>query len=271
MIEKINQFQVDPKTGIIRALETSAGIVALTSGGIEIGNWLGFCSQESLSGVNCEVDQVSVDVLPNKVKTTFHVELPKSRFAISITERLESGAWMREASATALSPSWIGDFVLRFGVSSNHFPNAGTKNRCIHHKSRNTYYQYHIDNVSFWSSFNKLTTQSMSDIEAGRLDRVSYWRDQPDGQWIQHHRLIVKQSDWDVVVLRCRRRVFNSDERKILRNWLIWRPFWSLNEAIFSRLPFNSFPTLQTQGVVKVKKGETLMLASKVNLETFDR
>lgn len=265
MIDRIKRFLCNPESGIVTGLETASNNVSITSGGIEIGNWFGFCSQQNLGGVNCQIDGLSVQAESDWVESHFNVSLPESSFAVSILEQLCDGVWVREASATALKPSWLGDFVLRLGVNSDRFPVAGAGTRQSLHKARNTYHQHPVTEVFLESPQRTLTTQMQPQGYGGRLSRVSYWRDQPDGQWIQHHRLLVDQSDMDQVVFRCRHKVSDSRNTHWLRNRLLWSPFWALNESVLSHLPFR-LPTIQTQGIVQMDRGETVSLNSRVTL-----
>lgn len=268
MMDPITRLSSDQETGVIVGLETETGRVNLTAGGIEIGNWLGFFSQESGKGVNAEVKKLEVSRELTAVETCCVVELPEAVFKVRIAERLEQGTWIRETSATALRTSWIGDFVLRLGVHCADFPTAGDGKHHSAHKGRNTYHQFPVDTVEMNAEGRILRTSQRDDIEKGRLNRVSYWRDQQDGQWIQHHRLIVGRADLDHVVLRMRNTVLDTRDTRWLRSPLLRAPFWALNEDLLSHLPFRILPTLQAQGVICMAEGETIKLASNVRIDT---
>ncbi|MDF0603618.1 hypothetical protein P1J78_23085 [Psychromarinibacter sp. C21-152] len=268
-MEKIKRFFGDPETGTISRLETAAGQVELTAGGTEIGNWLGFCNQKELKGVQADIQEIDVSCEPDEVATRYVVDLPEATFQVCVSERLENGAWLRRASAIALRPSWMGDFVLRLGVKSTDFQTAGHGKRRSRHRNRNTYHQSHIDTVEIMGDRLLLRTTQRSDLESGRLERVSYWRDQRDGQWIQHHRLIVGEDDFDQVVFRVRNSVIDSRGSPWLRNRIFRAPFWAFNENVLSHLRFRVLPTIQAQGVVCVAEGDTFELESRVTVESL--
>lgn len=269
MICHIDELESDPKSGTITALQTKDGTVTLTAGGIEIGNWFGFFSQQFQRGAQCTITPLEIAATDSSVVSNYIVTLPESRFEVFVEEVLRDGVWLRSAMATALSDSWVGDFVLRLGVGATDYPFAGSGGRISRHRGWNTYHQFPACEVVILGPNKTIRTKMTATNALGRLAAMSYWRDQPDGSWIQHHRLIVKRCDLDHVVMRFRNSVSDSRNSRWLHSHLLRAPFWSLNEAVLSYFPVKCFPTMQAQGIIAMGTGQSIRIRSRVVVGTI--
>lgn len=256
----ITDWTVDPKNGLVNSLCTQRGEFAITTAGCEIGNWLGFFSQQELAGVRCTIERQRIVIENAALISLFEITLPRARLALELRDSLEQGVWLRHYTARALEPSWLGDFVVRLGVSLNDWQTAGSGSRRSQHRGWNRYSQYPVRSVVLEAPRLKLESSIETWNDLGRLDTLSYWRDDPNGNWIVHHRQLVNKNDLDHVVGRFRRETKNSLESKWLSLPIIWRPLWAFNERWISKLPNIRMPTFQTQGVIEMKKGQTLSL-----------
>jgi len=262
--KEIHDWVVNQSTGVIEALLLEDEKWELASGGFEIGNWLGFCSQNRGGGLNCDLSLVDVDTSNGLIRYTYHVELPRALFEVTAKEQLKQGQWYRTFSATALKTSWMGDFVIRIGLPADAWLQAGDGKKNSRHKNRNTYFQYPIDGVEFRSPGKCLKTLCTEFSGLSRMDAVSYWRDDPRGFWASHHRLLVSASDYDHVVGRFRNKTITSDVSSLIGSSLVSKALWGFNERIVSRLPFSIIPSCQTQGVVVMEEGECVSLESRI-------
>jgi len=260
----ITGWRVNPENGLIRSLHTKSQDFIISTAGCEIGNWLGFFSQDKLAGVECSINNHSIVVEEMKLVSRFDISLPHARFALELKDSIEQGIWCRHYSATALEPSWLGDFVIRLGASFKVWQTAGSESKRSHHRGWNRYLQYPVERVLLEAPPLMLRTNIEASNNLGRLATVSYWRDEPTGNWIVHHRQLVQKKDLDYVVGRFRFVTKNSADSRWLRLPFIWRPIWALNERRVSRTPLLKVPTFQTQGVINMTEGESVSMIARV-------
>ncbi len=263
----IQGLAIDPENGLVQSLYTEKGVFPVTTAGCEIGNWLGFFSQQKMSGVDCSIVNRKVDISESQVTSQFEIKFPRAHFSLWCNDYLQEGVWCRRYIAKAIEPSWLGDFVVRLGVPSSYWPSAGSEVHCSRYRGWNTYHQYPVRSVSLNTQQCCIETEitSVGD-HGGRLGTVSYWRDEPGENWIVHHRLLVRANDLDHVVGRFRRLTVNSVDTPWIKHPFIWKPIWAFNERWASRLPINLLPTFQSQGVILLATNEEVSLETKLKL-----
>lgn len=262
----ITGWRVNPKNGLISCLHTKNRDFVISTAGCEIGNWLGFFSQDELAGVKCSINNRSIVVEEEKLVSRFDISLPHARFALELKDSIEEGYWCRHYLATAIESSWLGDFVIRLGVSSKVWQTAGNGSRYSHHRGWNRYLQYPVKDVVLKGGGMVLQAEIESSADLNRMATLSYWRDDPSTSWIVHHRHLVKSNDWDYIIGRFRNATRTSFESSWLSSPFVWRPLWAFNERWISRLPYIRLPAFQTQGVIEMKKGQKLSMKTRVGL-----
>ncbi len=248
---------------MIRALRCADREIEFTGGGCEFGDWYGFFSHEKSAGNRATVLRSEVAVAHNRAAGTIDVQLPCGEYTLAFDDQLNGGVLRRRYHLTARGAGAMGDMVIRSAVRAADFSFGMVGDRTVTHQKLNRFMQFDTRTATLSTGTLDLIFEADEPDAPGRLGMYTYLRDQPDGQWIMHHRLLTESGHSDEYVLRVRHAAFSSKSSpwvKALRG-----PLWRACE----KHPWIR-PTIQVGGNIAMKPGETWTMSATIRVVRRD-
>lgn len=246
-----------PRTGVIRTLRCTGNDIQLTGGGCEFGDWYGFFSHEKLGGNRVSILRSQISVSESRSAGTIDVQLPCGNYTLGFDDQLERGTLRRTYHLTSLGLGAMGDMVIRSAVRAADFP-SGVVGGCDEtHQGMNRFMQFETLRATLSSGTLDLDFQADEPDAPGRLGMYTYLRDQPDGQWIMHHRLLTESHHSDEYVLRIRHAAYSSKSS----SWV--KPLRGILWRACEKHPWIR-PTIQVGGNIVMKPGETWTMSATI-------
>lgn len=255
----IDSLTASPKTGVIESLRCGSDIIRFTGGGCEFGDWYGFFSHEKLGGNRVTINLCNVNAAQDRANGTIAVALPCGEYEFRFDDRLDAGTLRRTYHLKSLGVGAMGDMVIRSAASAAEFERGEIAGRAPAHEGLNRFMQYETRAARLIGNGIELVFDADVPDAPGRLGMYTYLRDQPDGQWIMHHRLLTESGHSDEYVLRVRHGAFSSKSSpwvKALRG-----PLWRACE----KHPWIR-PTIQVGGNIIMKPGETWTMSATIRV-----
>ncbi|MFN0135506.1 MAG: hypothetical protein ACKVS9_05230 [Phycisphaerae bacterium] len=255
----IDSLTASPKTGVIESLRCGNDIIRFTGGGCEFGDWYGFFSHERLGGNRVTINKCEVNSAQDRANGTIVVALPCGEYEFRFDDRLDAGTLRRTYHLKSVGVGAMGDMVIRSAVRAADFQRGDIAGRAPAHVGLNRFMQHETSSARLIGNGIELAFDADVPDAPGRLGMYTYLRDQPDGQWIMHHRLLTECAASDEYVLRVRHAAYSSKSSfwvKSLRG-VLWR---ACEKHPWIR------PTIQVGGNIIMKPGETWTMSSTIRV-----
>jgi len=203
--------------------------------GCEVGNWLGFFSQERLDGLACRIHEKTVVHQDQGMTSRWLISLPHAVLTLELEDRLVGPGRMKR-SLRVINPgafiSWLGDVVIRLVIPAEAGLEAIVGGARHMHAGKNRYLETEEPEVSLcWPDNRRLNVRWDTGGDwPPSFTRYLYVRDQPAiarrghrhasvPTWVVHARLLVE--DPAAFVYRWARNPLVLWSRGIIGRWLV--------------------------------------------------
>lgn len=232
--------------------------------GIETADSSAFYSLDPAVGYRYQIEQESYLHDQQHNSAEVRVKMKDGRFSLKTNDQLmDQRTVRRTAKLTAIDPTLLMDFVVRYRFQKKHFSVAEINGQRFSHTRSNIYHQFQTHHVTLHGPQHTAVITLHDARTPASFSPVMYVRDATN-EWVVHVRLLPAQWDTEVIKL-CNfwyrtRSVPQFVSRPILRSTLAKRALWYRGERAPYRNKLVKLINPIAYPLGRLESGESLFL-----------